>query len=308
MKLHKYQEIEKNIEYWQNLFISNKKVQTNSKHTISTYNRVLEEFKEFCYLERVNGYNELSFKDMNKYFINGFINYLKDKKLSDKTISLYLTTIKMFFKFISEENSEAEDILTPIEKVFIKVAQKEAPSYTDEEIKKIDNYLRGIINKTKSYKKVRNALAILFLIYTGLRASELLSLKKENVDIGDDGIFNIKVKGKGDKERIIYIKLDILVEEWDKFVSFIEFQENKLLFNIKYITLYEYNQRLCKKLHIENKGLHAYRHHLAIKAVDEDINLQTISEWLGHSSIVITSKYYAKASKKAKKRMADKIY
>jgi len=306
MKLHKYKEIEQNIEYWQKLFIENKKTQTNSKHTINTYNRILEEFKEFCYLERVNENEELNFLDMNKYFINNFIHYLKGKKLSDKTISLYLTTIKLFFKFISEENDEAEDILTPIEKVFIKVSQKEAQSYTDEEIIKIDNYLREIINKSKSYKKVRNALAVLFLIYTGLRAKELLALKKNDIQIEDD-VFVIKVLGKGDKERIVYIEIQTIIDEWEKLESFEEYKNNDFIFNIKYTTLYEYNQRICKKLNIQNKGLHAYRHHLAIKAVENDTNLQTISEWLGHSNIMITSKYYAKANEKAKKGMARKI-
>jgi len=60
MKLNLYPEIEKNIEYWQELFINNKKSQTNSKHTINTYNRVLEEFKEFSYLERVNENEKLN--------------------------------------------------------------------------------------------------------------------------------------------------------------------------------------------------------------------------------------------------------
>jgi len=49
------------------------------------------------------------------------------------------------------------------------------------------------------------------------------------------------------------------------------------------------------------RGLHIYRHTFAVKLVENNINLQTIAELLGHSNITITSTYYAKASKNAKK-------
>ena len=305
MQLETFKEIEKNIEKWKELYISNKKAQNYSNHTIRAYSRILDDFSEFCYLERIEIKDEyLSFKDMNKYFINNFITYLKDEKhLSDKSIEFYINVIKNFFKFISEENEDAIDILTPIEKISIKVKQTEAAHYTNEEIPKIESYLRELIRKSKVLSKIRNATAILFLIYTGLRAKELLELKKEDIVLEDD-MFKIVVNGKGEKERIIYIDKDMILNEYEKLLEYLDTDK---IFDIAYITLYNYNRRLCQKLNIKHKGLHAYRHYLAIKAVENDINLQTISEWLGHSNITITSKYYAKANEKAKKGMAKKL-
>ena len=299
MKLKKYDSIVKNIEFWEKIYIDDKKAKNYSKHTIIGYKKVIEVFKEFCYIESLE--DEISFEDMNRYFFNSFIGYLKEKNLSNKSIEFYLNVMKNFFRFISEENSDGVDLVLALKKVTIKVVQKEAKHYTKDELIKIENYLKTKIESYKVYSKIRNSVAILFLMYTGIRAGELLHLKKEDIILEND-MYKIKILGKGNKERIVYIQKELIEKEYNKLL---EFGFN--YFNIKYISLYQYNERMCKKLNIPNKGLHAYRHSLAIKAVENDVNLETIKEWLGHSSIMITSKYYAKANEKAKKGMAEKI-
>ena len=299
MKLEKFNKIDKNIEFWEKNYINDKKAKNYSKNTIVGYKKVIQTFKDFCIEEDED--NELSFLDMNRYFFNSFIAYLKEKNLSEKSIELYINVIKNFFRFISEENEEKIDLINSLKKVNIKVIQKEAKHYTQDELLKIETYLKNIIKKTKTYSKVRNAISILFLIYTGIRAGELLQLKKENIILENEH-YKIKVLGKGNKERIVYINKNLIYYEYNKLLDF-----GFKTFNITYISLYQYNERMCKKLNIQNKGLHSYRHSLAIKAVENDVNLETIKEWLGHSTIMITSKYYAKANEKAKKGMAEKL-
>jgi len=294
MKLQKFDTLDKNLEYWQKLYLEDKKAKNYSKHTLIGYKQVLKIFREFCEEDE-----ELSFEDMNRYFFNSFISFLKYKNLSDKSIEFYINVIKNFFNFISEESEI--DVIKYLKKVNIKVKQKEAKHYTKDEIYKIETYLKDLILNSKVYSKVRNAVAILFLIYTGIRAGELLNIKKENIILDIDH-FKIKILGKGNKERIIYIKKELIEKEYQKLLN-LGFGK----FDIKYISLFQYNERLCKKLNIQNKGLHSYRHSLAIKAVENDVNLETIKEWLGHSTIMITSKYYAKANEKAKKGMAGKL-
>jgi len=294
MKLEKFDTLDKNLEYWQKLYLEDKKAKNYSKYTLIGYKQVLKIFREFCKADE-----ELSFEDMNRYFFNSFISFLKDKNLSDKSIEFYINVVKNFFNFISEESET--DVVKYLKKIHIKVKQKEAKHYTKDEIYKIETYLKDLILNTKVYSKVRNAVAILFLIYTGIRAGELLNIKKENIILDIDH-FKIKILGKGNKERIIYIKKELIEKEYQKLLN-LGFEK----FDIQYISLFQYNERLCKKLNIPHKGLHSYRHSLAIKAVENDVNLETIKEWLGHSSIMITSKYYAKANEKAKKGMAEKL-
>ncbi|WP_456469971.1 tyrosine-type recombinase/integrase [Caminibacter sp.] len=313
IKVSPYKKIEEDVEFWKKLFIKEKKSQNASFNTVKLYNNILEIFKEFAYLERVNNDISLSLDTVNKYFITAYITYLKDeKKYSDSTIQKHLKVIKTFFKFISENNEEAIDLLMRIEKMSYKVKKKEAVKYTDDEVKRIIDFIDKDSKFNDNFFKIRDYLMIKLLILTGIRAEELLNLRVDSIQ--EEGeYYIILIEGKGGKERINYVK-KIKIKEL--FKKYLELKENLAIVSqyffttkkgekIKYGNLYLYNKNLLEKLGIRNKALHAYRHYFAIKAVEEGINLQTLAEWLGHSSITITSEYYARSSIKAKKKMAE---
>ena len=309
MKLNKYKEIEKNIEYWQKLFLDELQTFNKSKNTLKTYKRILDEFKEFCYIEQTD-IGELSLYDINKYFINGYINYLKDKNLSDSTLSLHVAILKHFFKYVSENNSDYEDILSKIEKIKIKTSQKEIITFTSIEWDKIKFLLTKNIEKAKSYERIKKGIALLLIYYTGMRADEVLHLKKDSFEL-DNGSYKIKLLGKGNKERFNYIQQN-LIERYLKKLFYLQKKANletDFLFVTKqkniihYNNLLKYNHNLLKNLEITNpqkKGLHIYRHTFASKLVQKGVNMQIIKDWLGHSSIVTTSMFYAKADEKSK--------
>jgi len=316
MKLNKYKEIEKNIEFWQKLFLDELQTLNKSKNTIKTYNRILNEFKEFCYIEQ-NDIGELSLNDINKYFINGYINYLKDKNLSISTLSLHIAILKHFFRYVSENNTDYEDILSKIEKIKIKTSLKEIITFTSIESDKIKFLLTKNIEKAKSYERVKKAVALLLIYYTGMRADEVLNLKKESFEL-DNNSFKIRILGKGNKERFNYIKETLIDKSLKKLFYlqkkakletnylFITKQGNKIHYN----NLLKYNHNLLKKLGITNpqkRGLHIYRHTFASKLVQKGVNMQIIKDWLGHSSIVTTSQFYAKADEKAKMDICEII-
>ena len=158
MKLDKQNEIDKTIQFWQKLFIDELNTQNKSFNTIKTYNRVLNEFKEFCYIEEV-----LSLKDVNKYFFNSYIDYLKQKGLSNNTINLHIATIKHFFKYISENNTDYIDILSNIDKIKkIKDNQKhkEIITFTSLEWDRIKGELLRSLDKAKSYNRYTKPFAL----------------------------------------------------------------------------------------------------------------------------------------------------
>jgi len=314
MELEKYNEIEKNLKIWKKYFISDLKAQNSSQNTIKTYNRILDNFIEFCYLERVND-NLQSLKDINKYFLNSYIAYLKDEiELSTSSISLYLKVIKKFLLFITENNEDSYEIYEKIKKVKIKESKKEIESYTKAEILKIKKKLIEKLENTNNYTKYKNYLNLLIILLTGMRAEESLNLKT-NYIIDNDDYIKIKIKGKGNKERFNYIHKDDIKIYLDKLFK-LRTKNNitsNYLFATKnnkkpiYESLLRFNQRFLTSLFIKPKGLHAYRHYIAQQMVENDINLETIKEWLGHSTIQITSIYYAKTSEKAKRNSIKKL-
>lgn len=144
-----------------------------------------------------------------------------------------------------------------------------------------------------------------------MRAQECLDLEEKNIEIAKtenhQEYIKIKIKGKGNKERYVYLD-EVFINYLNKLKK-LKPIKSKYLFSkrnkepMKYINIFNFNKRLLKKLHIntDKAGLHIYRHTLASNLVEQNINLETIKEILGHSNIAITSKYYAKASEKAKR-------
>jgi len=289
MKISPHNNLFKDLEFWKNNYLNDNKFYF-SKNTYKNYKRIIEEFIDFC-VEKSSEV-EFSIKDINKFIVNEFLQKVKN----NNTKSLYLTILKTFFKYISENNEDGIDLLENIQNIKIKKELKEVPFYTQDEIKEIIKALLEKFKKTKSLDKKKKAFLVYLLIKTGARASEIISLKKDDIEIiefEDDKWFRIKIKGKGDKERFVYVLVDD--ENYEMYKTFLK-TDKKVTYN----GLYTFNKILLLKLDIQNKGLHAYRHSFARKWVEDNKNLQTLSELLGHKSILTTSKFYAKSSEKGK--------
>ncbi len=122
-------------------------------------------------------------------------NRTKDKGLSGHTINCYLRSLRIFYSWlVSEEFME----IHPFDKVKIpRPPSKVIPTFSDSQVEQ----LLKVIN-TRTAIGYRNFAIILTLLDTGLRISELCSLKMEKLWL-EDGM--AKVLGKGNKERMIPI-------------------------------------------------------------------------------------------------------
>jgi len=303
----KNQDVVSFLQKQKNHFFLHLDVLNNSLNTKKVYKKTIDEFVGF--VESENLLDELKILDLNKYFILRFFEKLKNKGLSKNSIILHLKVIKHFFRFISE-NSEF-DLIKPIEKLTIKEDKKEIVTFTKDEIDKIKEYLFDFLDKGSNYDRYKNALSLAFIVVTGIRANECLNIKEKNVDIINNEFIRVKIEGKGNKERYVYLD-EVFIEYINK-LKRLKPTKSDYLFSkrdgnrLSYSTLFVYNNNLLKKLNIDKSGLHIYRHTLASTLVEENINLETIKEILGHSNIAITSKYYAKASEKAKREAMLRI-
>ena len=186
----------------------------------------------------------------------------------------------------------------------------ESEALTPDEVKRL---LALFEKKTNSFNKNRDALLIKLILFTGVRASECLDLTLNDFtqinvtqDDKDIAVYKIRVQGKGNKERYVYIAKDKINRELSYLV------ENNYITN--YIAITNKNKRMSrvglynvisnkmKKALINKKGVHILRHTFARDLVAKNINLQTISELLGHASIVLTAKTYARSDESSKVR------
>ncbi len=277
------------LDKYNNLFINEKRLLNSSKNTIITYSSVLNSFYEF--ILGLSYINELN--DINKEVILKFIN--KDILSANSSKILYLAVIKAYLTFIDEKEDLNGLFELRLKKLTIKKESVEVDALDNTEVDK----LLSLINKrSSSFNKNRDALLIKLILFTGIRASECLDIKLNDLSlIEDDTVYKIKILGKGSKERFVYIAQNKINKELEYLknyiVNYIGITNQKK--RMSRVGLYSVLSNKMKKAGIDKKGVHILRHTFARRLVAKNINLVTISELLGHADITLTAKTYAKS-------------
>jgi len=286
-----------------NLFINSKKAANLSKNTINLYIRVLEIFYEYL-AEEVSNNEFLSIKDINRYFLNGYVIKLQENGCSKRTQHLHIIIVQNFLTFIADSDiAEYRSLKDNIKGLKIKFEHKKQTTFTKEEQTRILN-LAAKLDLTEKFLANRNSLLLKMLLLTGARISEILNIKWQDIeDIGDD--YRVTILGKGDKERYTYLNKDDIQINLD-FLKAGQ-PESSLVFTsakgkkLDRKNVYSLVEGLLKKANVFKRGLHIFRHTLGTDMTEADINLSTIKEILGHSNIAITEQIYARANEKAKR-------
>ncbi|BBL45305.1 tyrosine recombinase [Nanobdella aerobiophila] len=246
-------------------------IQGKSKNTIKTYNIIVKTFLNF-----IKKY--LNLNDIDQFTINTYIDknlifrFLADekinKKLDSNSLRLYIRGIASLLRFLDNENL-AKQIKAP------KVDKRLPKFITLEEFQRL-------INAAESY---RNRLIIEFLFYTGVRVSELVKIKKDDI-IFEEGL--VKVLGKGGKERIVPIPKELL----NRIKDYIEDLDSNIIFPLSSRQVERIIKRTAIKAGINKKVTpHVLRHSLATTLLSRGIDIRYIQELLGHSSLSITQIY-----------------
>jgi len=276
-------------------FLNEKKTLNSSKHTITTYIYILEAFYEFIIDSNVK-----NLKDINKEIILDFLN--KEPKASTNTKILRLAVLKSYFKYIDEEEQLNNLFEMRFKKLTIKQEHKEVDALSDDEQKRL---LALFDKKTNSFNKTRDALLVKLLLFTGIRATELLNidLRADISLIENNTVYKIKINGKGAKQRFVYISADRINYELkymrEHTTDYIAIT-NKAARRMSRVGLYNVITNKMKKALINKSGVHILRHSFARNLVSKNINLKTVSELLGHKDIVLTAKTYARSNEDSK--------
>ena len=142
---------------------------------------------------------------------------------------------------------------------------------------------------------MRNILILELLFATGMRISELCSLKADRFDFND---YIIKIYGKGSKERLIQICNANVRRLIDKYIITIKPEGNEFFFiNRVHNRLSEQSVRYMIDDYAKNAQIsqhitpHMFRHSFATLLLEEDVDIRYIQQMLGHSSITTTQIY-----------------
>lgn len=248
-----------------------------------------------AYLDDIHLYHETfnisDTNELNQLQIHDFINLESQKGLSGATIVRRISSIYNYLLFLKDEDLFDDEL----KKVIFPKISKPLPTYlTNSEVEAL---LEAPDVTTK--RGIRDQAMLEVMYASGLRVSELLSLVKEQVNF-NRGI--IKIKGKGNKERIVPIgeyalsKLVTYINEVRS--TIVNSKDEKVLFinlNAKPLSR-QYFFKMIKEYALEagirkKVSPHTLRHAFATHLLENGAELRAVQVMLGHTNIATTQIY-----------------
>ncbi len=283
-----------------------------SSKTLKAYSTDLKQFES--YMRTHYDLNDVS--KVGKEELKHYIQFISEFK--PKTIKRKIASAKALFNFL-----EFEEFITanPFRKVRIRIREPMVlPRVMNMEeatriFSMIYKELHEMEEHAESYayrEKLRDVAVVELLFGTGVRVSELCSLKYS--DIGADFSF-IRVNGKGNKERSIQIiNKDIkrALQAYARLFSPKTGKQGYFFINRLGNCLSEQSVRLMikkyrDKCHItKNITPHVFRHTFATLLLEQDVDIKYIQNLLGHSSIMTTQIYTHVSSEKQTEILTNK--
>jgi site-specific recombinase XerD len=307
-----------NLKQYVKSFLNHISIEKNySKATEKTYSDSLNIFITFLRESNLDIFNKSSIAD--------FIQFLRQRKNSDITISLRLTVIKSFFLYLIKIKVVKKRQLPIIEryKTTKKIINIPSDNEVNQFIDSIKCQLNKLENKEKIEKKnkakhfalIRNLAFFSLTTATGLRISEALKIKNRDINWNE---FSIKIFGKGSKERLIFFGIEKLINLLKDLIKvkneyFIESEYLFVSYQHKKPLTSRYIQMIMKEyidnVFTEKKTYtpHTLRHYYATRSIENGADIKAISILLGHADVSTTINMYYHISKKILREVFEKL-
>lgn len=267
-----------------------------AQHTLTAYKSDLEQF--FIFINQTYGQTELN--SITHQHIRTWVVDLVNTHHSNRSINRKLSTLKSFYKFLLKIDALNEN---PMEKVTAPKLSKRLPVYVEE--RQIETLLDAAFFDD-TFEGYRDRLILEVLYSCGLRRSELNNLTWQQVDTS---LTQIKVIGKGGKERIIPVDKSLIVrfEQLKEMSKDLDFKSDFVftsrvgdILNAK--TIYTIVKHYLSRIPgLEKKSPHVLRHTFATHLSNHGADLNAIKELLGHSNLAATQVYTHNSIEKLKK-------
>jgi len=264
-----------------------------SDHTAVSYEADLRDWISF-HKEYTN--SDMAPGDLAGIDASGFRAWLADRKrrnLASRSTARALSALRSFLGWTAKERGIKNDAIAIIGSP--KIPKSIPHALETDEIMSMDDAIGGV--EPEPWLAARDRALLLLIFGSGLRISEALSLTDSRVADKRDAI---AVYGKGKKERLVPI-LPAIWQAIEKYQRLRPFATGRLFLSIRGLPM---SARMAEKV-IERLRLalrlpdyitpHALRHSFATALLSNGVDLRSIQELLGHSSLS-TTQIYTKVS------------
>ncbi len=258
-----------------------------AKNTLLSYERDLRKMADYFEQQGKEKLRELTAEDMS-----GYMEYMKEEGKKASTLSRSVASIKSFYQFMIQRGTVTEDLSAVLKAPRV---EKKLPSVLA--LEDVDVLLAQPSGNTD--KEVRDRAMLELLYATGIRVSELLSLKLENVNLKKG---YITIQASGGRERIVPFTKEAK-EALQKYLSqvrerLLEAEGSDVLFvNMSGKVMSRQGFWKIIKYYTKRSGIEAditpntLRHTFAAHLVKNGANLHAVQEMMGHSDFSSTQKY-----------------
>lgn len=259
-----------------------------SLHTVNAYVNDLLFFQEFL----KTNFDQEKLEEVNYSMIRSWIVSMVDNDISNSSVNRKVSSLKSFYKFLLKiKQIESSPLL---KHKSLKTPKKIQIPFSEKELDNVLNTLKY----AEGFEGIRDKLIIDLFYTTGVRRTELINLKTQNVDLSNN---TLKVLGKRNKERILPI-LPIISKQIQIYLSeraqietikdgeyfFLMLKGVKLNDSFVYRLINYYFSNVSEKV---KKSPHILRHTFATHMLNNGADLNSVKELLGHSSLASTQVY-----------------
>lgn len=275
--------------------------QRNVSHcTISSYRDTFRLLLKYLKEEKNCAPDKLTIDLISAENVLDFLKHLKVVRGNTiSTVNNRLAAIHSFMDYVAYQNPEYLFIVQQVRAIPYKKNETKALEYLSTV--EVEAILNSCDLTTPAGR--RDRIMVVLLYNTGVRVTELLSLKISDISINQKATSTVQVLGKGRKNRIVPL--------WKTTAAFMaEFIRETAKKGDDYLFTANSGQQLsrsgakyrldcliksssiaCKSLKRKKVTPHTFRHTTAMHLLQAGVDLSTIAIWLGHESIETTHKY-----------------
>jgi len=273
---------------WLDRFGNHLRMRNYSPRTIKKYGQTVQRFARYAWLRQHSDPGRVSFDEaafenasldadvnVSAALVTDFFSCISEgREYKPKTLHRMISTLSSFYRYLYAQGVVVADPMLGVER----------PRIKNQELK----YLKHsqVLRLINTIESERDRLIVRLIYATGVRVSELCAINVEDIDFEEQ---TIRVKGKGDKIRTVFVDEETL-EEINRFIGnmimgplFLGQQGN----HISPRTI----QHLFKQYAPAGITPHKIRHSYASELYRRSKNLRVVQENLGHSSIKTTEIY-----------------
>lgn len=260
-----------------------------SHNSVDAYMHDLQKFMQFLELKDYS----ITPDTVERKHLEEFIYFLYEAGLNDSSQSRIISGIRAFYKFLLMEDLIDND---PSQLLDLPKLRRKLPDTLSFE--EVDAILQAVDMSTN--EGTRNRAMLETLYSCGLRVSELIELKISHLYLE---VGFVKVRGKGDKERLVPIGssaikyINLYTQTTRNHLSIKKGFEDHVFLNkrgtkLSRVMVFLIIKQLAEKLGIQKViSPHTFRHSFATHLIEGGANLRAVQEMLGHESITTTEIY-----------------